>query len=68
MIDAKGMIVLLVNTDSPAYEADMKAGDILLEIDGREINLIEDYYQAVAGAHGRTLTFRLRRKGQEFTV
>ena len=44
MIDAKGMIVLLVNTDSPAYEADMKAGDILLEIDGREINLIEDYY------------------------
>ena len=57
------MMVLLVNTESPAWQADMKVGDILLEIDGRPINLINDFYEAVAGAHGKTLTFTVNRKG-----
>ena len=62
------MMVLLVNTDSPAYNADMKVGDILLEINGKEINLIGDYHQAIAGGQGNTLDVKIRRKGQEFTV
>ena len=65
MIDQAGMMVLLVNTESPAWQADMKVGDILLEINGKPINMIADYYQAIAGAHGQTLEFKLRRKGQE---
>ena len=40
MMDQPGMMVLLVNTESPAWQADMKVGDILLEIDGRPINMI----------------------------
>ena len=43
MIDAPGMMVLLVNTESPAWDADMKVGDILLEIDGKPINLITEF-------------------------
>ena len=57
------MMVLLVNTESPAWQADMKVGDILLEIDGRPINLIGDLYAAIAGAEGKTLTFLVNRKG-----
>ena len=33
-MDKPGMMVLLVNTDSPAWHANMKVGDILLEING----------------------------------
>ena len=40
MMDQLGMMVLLVSTESPAWHADMKVGDILLEIDGRPINKI----------------------------
>ena len=52
MIDAPGMMVLLVNTESPAWDADMKVGDVLMEIDGKPINLITEFYQAIAGAYG----------------
>ena len=46
------MMVLLVNTESPAWQGDMKVGDILIEIDGKPINMINDLYEALAGAHG----------------
>lgn len=32
--DKPGMMILLVNTESPAYHANMKVGDILLEANG----------------------------------
>ena len=62
------MMILLVNSESPAWQADMKVGDILLEIDGQKINLINDLYKAVENAQGRTLVFRIVRKGQEMSV
>ncbi len=63
MNDSEGMIVVLVNTDSPAWLAEMKLGDILLEIEGRRINKISDYYAAVEGAKGQRLRFVVNRKG-----
>ena len=50
------MMVILVNTESPAWHGEMKVGDILMEIDGRQINQIKDYYEAVKNAHGRRLS------------
>jgi len=40
MMDTPGMMITLVNTESPAWHADMKVGDILMEIDGQPINII----------------------------
>ena len=54
-----------MNTESPAWHADMKVGDILLEIDGKPINLIKDLRSAIAGAHGKTLVIKVNRKGVE---
>jgi len=34
MNDSPGMMVLLVNTESPAWLAEMKVGDVLMEIEG----------------------------------
>ena len=60
------MMVLLVNTDSPAWLGEMKVGDILMEIDGAPINKIQDYYKAVEGKHGQRLSFIVNRKGQNY--
>lgn len=38
MLDSPGMMVILVNTESPAWHGEMKVGDVLLEIEGRQIN------------------------------
>ena len=62
------MMVLLVNTDSPAWLAEMKVGDILLEIDGKPINKIADYKAAVQNAKGKKLSFVVIRKGQNFLL
>lgn len=48
MVDKAGMIILLVNTESPGWQAGLKVGDVLLEIDGVKINNINDYYGALA--------------------
>ena len=50
-MDKPGMMVLLVNSEAPAWVAHMKVGDVLLEIDGAIINKIADYRAAVAGKH-----------------
>ena len=64
MMDSPGMMVILVNTESPAWHGEMKVGDVLLEIEGKPINQIKDYYESVAGAHGKRLRFLVNRKGQ----
>ncbi len=48
MIDKEGMMVLLVNTESPAWHAGLKVRDIIIEIDGVSVNNINDYYGAIA--------------------
>lgn len=47
MLDKAGMMVLLVNTESPAWHAGLKVADIIMEIDGQKINNISDYYAAL---------------------
>ncbi len=44
MIDKEGMMILLVNTESPAWHAGLKVRDIIIEIDGVKVNCINDYY------------------------
>ena len=65
MIDKQGMMILLVNTDSPAWHAGLKVGDILLEIDNQPINNISDYYSAIADVGKKRRLFRVMRNGDE---
>ena len=66
--DQPGMEILLVNTDSPAWNAGIKIGDLLLEIDGSQVNNIHDYRSTlekvvVQGAKRRVI-FKILRKGE----
>ena len=65
MLDKPGMMVLLVNTESPAWHAGLKVGDILLEIDGIKINNINDYYGALAANEKKSRVFKVVRNGDE---
>ena len=66
MIDKPGMMVLMVNTESPAWHAGLKVGDIIMEIDNIAINNINDYYSAiVSGGHKPSRIFKIVRSGEE---
>ena len=65
MIDKPGMMVLLVNTDSPSWHAGLKVGDIIMEIDNQPVNNIADYYGALADPNKKHRLFRIMRNGDE---
>ena len=63
-MDKPGMIILLVNTESPAWKGDLKVGDIIMEIDGQRINNIKDYQGAIENYQsGMPLKITFVRKG-----
>ncbi len=63
-LDKPGMMILLVNSQSPAWHSDMKVGDILMEVNGNQINTIKDYQMAVADMNEKSVELTIDRKGQ----
>ena len=49
----RGVVVWRVDAVSPALDADIERGDVILEIDRHAIHSVEDYDRAVARAAGR---------------
>lgn len=64
-----GMLVLSVREDSPAEEAGVESGDVIVEADGEEIEEIEDLYD-VLDEHeaGDTIELTVVRKGRSQTL
>ncbi len=61
-----GVVVYGFQRDSPAEQAGLKLGDIILEIDNYKINRIDDYYVVVSdGEVGQSIRFKLLRDGKE---
>ena len=65
MIDKDGMMILLVNSESPASKNGLRIGDVIIEIDGQEVNNINDYYAALAKSASKMKTFKVVRQGEE---
>lgn len=65
----KGAFVLTVNKNSPAEQAGLKSGDIILSFDGKEINEMSVLPPIVAATPvGKTVDARIYRDGKEQTV
>jgi tetratricopeptide (TPR) repeat protein len=65
----KGAFVLIVNKNSPAEQAGLKSGDIILSFDGKEINETSVLPPLVAATPvGKTVDARIYRDGKEQTV
>jgi serine protease Do len=63
--DHKGVVVIQVESGSPAADAGLRPGDIILEVDGTVVSTVKEYQQAMAklkkGAVGRLLIKRMGR-------
>lgn len=60
-----GLYVISVKRNSPAAQAGIEPEDIILAIDGKTINTINDYYIAVFDTFvGDVLTFKIQRGNQ----
>ncbi len=64
-----GVVVSRVFPGSPADDAGLDGGDLLLAVDGRRIDDRETFFERLAGyTAGSRLNLRVRRKGKERTV
>lgn len=57
-----------VSPNSPAQQAGMEAGDMIVEINGRDIATWMDVLNTVSGSDGQELQFTLRRDSEELVV
>ncbi|MCB6574760.1 PDZ domain-containing protein, partial [Phascolarctobacterium faecium] len=67
-----GVLIAGVMDDSPAAEAGLQRGDILVSIDGTPVdgNKLEDVSKRIRGAANTSVTLVVRRDGEDktFTV
>ncbi len=62
--DTEGVIITSVRQDSPAWEAGMRRGDIVREIDRKKVKNAKDYNRVVAEAlREDTMLFLVERQG-----
>ena len=65
----RGALVSAAEKDSPAAKADVKAGDVILAVNGREIDRVGDLRAEVSKTKpGSTAELRVWRDGKERTV
>jgi predicted metalloprotease with PDZ domain len=61
--------VLLVDRESPAYSAGLRAGDILLKIDGQEINSVGSIRRLLEGiSEDQYVQLEIERKGKRLKI
>ena len=62
--DGEGVVVVAVEPDSPAADADVQVGDLILEINHQSVKTIKDYNKSIDKVEkGETISLLARRKG-----
>ncbi|MGN0342650.1 MAG: S1C family serine protease [Roseburia sp.] len=62
----KGVYIKQVAVDSPALDAGLQSGDVIVEIDGESVKTVQDYRSAVLGKSvGDTIRIKVMRMGAE---
>ncbi|UCG43598.1 MAG: Do family serine endopeptidase [candidate division WOR-3 bacterium] len=63
--DTGGVLVAEVIDDTPAQKSGLKPGDIIVELEGRRVETVEQFRRHVADlAPGTTISMRLKRDGK----
>ena len=66
---ASGLIITAVESGSPADEAGLQQGDLIVEVDRKPVKEIADFRKAVEGAKkGQRILFLVRREGNSLFV
>jgi S1-C subfamily serine protease len=67
--DTAGCRLTVVDENSPASNAGLKAGDLVLKVDGREVNLYSSFLRWVAEAEpGEKLNLEVKRGDELLTL
>ena len=65
----KGLVVVKVDPDSRAFEAGIRYGDIILQINQKNVSNLEDYKEAASTIKRKErLLLLIRRKGQDLFI
>jgi serine protease Do len=65
----KGVVIVRIEQNSRAFEAGMRPGDLILQIDQKDITTIEDYRKAVARITAKDrILLLIRRKSEDLFV
>ena len=65
----RGVLVTKIFSDSPAYRAGIKQGDVILQLDDHEISKKLEYQQRVGSySVGNTIKFSILREGREKNI
>ncbi|HEX2386082.1 MAG TPA: PDZ domain-containing protein, partial [Candidatus Binatia bacterium] len=66
---ATGVVITNVEQGSPADEAGLQQGDVIVEVDRKPIREVADFRNAVSGAKkGQRILFLVRREGTSLFV
>ena len=69
LADKKGVLVTAVDADGPAAKAGVKAGDVILELDGKPVRGGEDLQDAVRDAEGgKEVALTVQRDGRSLDL
>jgi serine protease Do len=61
----RGVVVMSVEPDSPAVEAGLERGDVIIRVGDTSVNTLDDYARIVRGvAHGDMLRLLVKREGK----
>lgn len=67
--DGEGVLVREVNPGSPAEKAGLKAGDVIIKVDGERVRSVSDLREKLMGKHEKkSVAVGLIRKGSEMTL
>lgn len=64
----RGLVVRTLVTDSPAYQADLLKGDIILKMDGEAVGGVKKFYDDLITRAGKTVLVTLVRNGKEIQI
>eukprot|EP00981_Chlorochromonas_danica_P009526 scaffold2721_cov181-Ochromonas_danica.AAC.4 len=65
--DAK-VVVVDVQSGSPAQQAGLASGDVIVGVNGRDVRSIRDVFDAIGLEVGRVVDFKVQRAEREFNV
>lgn len=67
--DAQGVVIIKIDQDSKAFEAGLRPGDVIVQINKKEISTLDDYKKAVSSVSKKDrLLLLIIRKGEDLFV